>query len=55
MAVSNRRIRSRALRAALAKRLTLGLLLTFFAIVAGWMLIPPDAGTDQASVDWYTQ
>lgn len=55
MAVSNRRIRSRALRAAVGKRLALGLLLTFFAIVSGWMLIPPEAGTDQATVDWYSQ
>jgi hypothetical protein len=55
MAVLNRRVCGRELRAALSKRLALGLLMTFFAIVAGWMLLPPEAGTDQATVDWYTQ
>lgn len=55
MGVFNRRVRSRAFRAAVGKRLALGLLMTLFAIIAGWMLIPPEAGTDQATVDWYTQ
>jgi hypothetical protein len=55
MGVSNRRVRFRAFRAAIGKRLALGLLMALFAIVAGWMLIPPEAGTDQATVDWYTQ
>ncbi len=45
---------SYALRAAIGKRLALGLLMTLFAIVSGWMLIPPELGTDQATVDWYT-
>jgi hypothetical protein len=53
--VLNRRVCWRGLRAALGKRLALGLLMTFFAIVAGWMLLPPEAGTDQATVDWYTR
>ena len=51
----NRRVCWRGLRAALGKRLALGLLMTFFAIVAGWMLLPPEAGTDQSTVDWYTR
>jgi hypothetical protein len=55
MSVSIRRVRSRAFRAALGKRLALGLVMALFAIIAGWMLIPPEAGTDQATVDWYTQ
>ena len=55
MSVSIRRVRSRAFRAAIGKRVVLGLLVTLFAIVAGWMLVPPEAGTDQATVDWYTQ
>lgn len=51
----SRRVRSRPFRAAVAKRLALGLLMTLFAIVSGWMLMPPEAGTDQATVDWYTR
>ncbi len=46
---------SYALRAAIGKRLALGLLMTLFAIVSGWMLVPPELGTDQATVDWYTR
>ncbi len=51
----SRRVRSRPFRAAVGKRLALGLLMTLFAIVSGWMLMPPEAGTDQATVDWYTR
>jgi hypothetical protein len=54
MGMFNRRVRSRVFRAALGKRLVLGLLIALFAIIAGWVLIPPEAGTDQATVDWYT-
>jgi hypothetical protein len=36
------------------KRLLLALLIAAFAIVSGWLLVPPEAGTDQATVDWYT-
>lgn len=54
-AALSRRVRSRPFRAAVAKRLALGFLMALFAIVSGWMLIPPEAATDQATVDWYTQ
>ncbi|HYM91251.1 MAG TPA: hypothetical protein VEW91_06420 [bacterium] len=45
----------RALRRAIAKRLVLGFLMALFAIVAGWMLVPPDMGVDKATVEWYTR
>ncbi len=48
------RITSPAFRAAVGKRLALGLLMALFAIVSGWMLVPPELGTDPATVDWYT-
>jgi hypothetical protein len=54
-AALSRRVRSRPFRAAVARRLALGLLMALFAIVSGWMLIPPEAATDQATVDWYTR
>jgi hypothetical protein len=53
--MGNRRVCWRGLRATLGKRLALGLLMTVFAIVAGWMLLPPEAATDQAIIDWYSQ
>jgi hypothetical protein len=49
------RVRTRSLRATVGKRLALGLLMTLFAIAFGWVLVPPEAGTDQATVDWYTR
>jgi hypothetical protein len=55
MAVLNRRVCWQGLRASLGKRLALGLLMAFFAIMAGWMLLPPEVGTDQSTVDWYTR
>ena len=42
------------LRAALTKRIVLGLLLAFFAIVAGWALSPM-IGADQATLDFMYQ
>ncbi len=51
----NLRVRLPAFRAAIGKRLALGILMAVFAIVAGWILVPPEAGTDQATIDWYTQ
>ncbi len=53
--MGNRRVCRRGLCALLGKRLVLALLMTVFAIVAGWMLLPPEAGTDQATVDWYSR
>jgi len=45
---------ARTLRAALTKRIVLGLLLAFFAIVAGWALSPM-IGADQATLDYMYQ
>lgn len=45
---------SRTLGRAIGKRLVLGLLMTLLAIVAGWTLVPPQLGTDAATVYWYT-
>lgn len=42
------------LRAALTKRIVLGLLLALFAIVAGWALSPM-IGADQATLDFMYQ
>ena len=46
---------SRSVRAAIGKRLALGLMMALFAIVAGWVLVPPEASTDQATIDWYSR
>ncbi len=45
---------SRTLRQAVGRRLLLGLLMTVVALVAGWALVPPQVGTDAATVYWYT-
>ncbi|HEX9245657.1 MAG TPA: hypothetical protein VGA35_05800 [bacterium] len=42
------------LRAALTKRIVLGLLMAFFAIVAGWALSPM-IGADDATLDYMYQ
>ena len=42
------------MRRGIAKRLLLGLLITLVAILAGWTLVPPEVGTDAATVYWYT-
>lgn len=39
---------------AIGKRLVLGLLMTLLAMAAGWTLVPPQVGTDAATVYWYT-
>jgi len=44
----------RTLCRALGRRLVLGLLMTLLALVAGWTLVPPQVGTDAATVYWYT-
>lgn len=49
------RMWSRSVRAAIGKRLALGLMMALFAIVAGWVLVPPEASTDQATIDWYSR
>jgi hypothetical protein len=49
------RTRSREFRAAVGKRMLLGFLIVVVAILTGWVLVPPEAGTDQATVDWYSQ
>ncbi|HKV44342.1 MAG TPA: hypothetical protein VJT32_06660 [bacterium] len=48
------RFSSRVVRASLAKRLLLGLLMAVIAIVSGWFL-SPKVGTDRATQEWYTQ
>lgn len=54
--MSVRRIRSRSFRAGIGKRLVLGLLMALFAIVSGWILVPPEISPiDQATMDWYTR
>ena len=45
---------SRTICRAVGKRLLLGLLLVLLAQVAGWILFPPEIGTDAATVYWYT-
>ena len=35
--------------------LVLGLLITVFAIVAGWVLVSPAMVTDKATQEWYSQ
>jgi hypothetical protein len=56
ISVFSQRIRSRSFRAGIGRRLALGLAMALFAIVAGWVLIPPEASTtDQATVDWYSR
>jgi len=42
-------------RPAIARRVVLGLLMTIFAIVAGWVLVSPAMVTDKATQEWYTQ
>lgn len=44
----------RTLYRAVGRRLVLGLLMALVAIVAGWTLVPPQVGTDAATVYWYT-
>jgi hypothetical protein len=53
-AMIDMRFSSRAVRASLAKRLMLGLLMAMIAIVSGWFL-SPKVGTDKATQEWYTQ
>lgn len=52
--VTGRGERSRTLRRAIGKRLVLALLMTIIAMIAGWTLVPPEVGTDAATVYWYT-
>ena len=42
------------MRRAIGKRLLLGLLMTLVAMLAGWTLVPPEVGTDAATVYWYS-
>ena len=54
MTVTGRGECSRTLRRAIGKRLVLALLMTIIAMIAGWTLVPPEVGTDAATVYWYT-
>ena len=44
-----------ALRPSVVRPLVLGLLITVFAIVAGWVLVSPAMVTDKATQEWYSQ
>jgi hypothetical protein len=52
--VKRSREASRTFRRALGKRLVLGLLMVLLSQMAGWILVPPEVGTDAATVYWYT-
>jgi hypothetical protein len=54
LTVTRQRALPRTLRRAVGRRLVLGLLMTLLAMVAGWTLVPPQVGTDAATVYWYT-